>query len=67
MNRNSNIALVIGLISGGLAFFLLYQKASEIEKKATPVDVMVASNYIPAGVFLKSNMVEKKSNPGVIC
>ena len=63
MNRNSNISLAIGLIFGGLAFFLLYQNASEIEKKTTPVEVLVASDYIPAGVFLKSGMVGKKAIP----
>jgi pilus assembly protein CpaB len=62
-NRNSIIALVIGILSGGLAFFLLYQNTSEIEKKTTPVQVLVASDYIPAGAFLKADMVEKKTVP----
>ena len=50
-NRNSIIALVGGIFFGALAFFLLYQQASEIEKKATPVQILAASEYIPAGVF----------------
>jgi pilus assembly protein CpaB len=62
-NRNSAIALIIGILFGVLAFFLLYQNASEVEKKATPVEILVASDYIPANVFLKSNMVEKKNIP----
>ncbi len=62
-NRNSIIALIVGVFCGALAFFLLYQTASEIEKKATPVQVLVASDYIPVGVFLKANMVEKKTVP----
>lgn len=63
MNRNSIIALSIGVLFGGLAFFLLYQQASEIEKKATPVQVLVAAAYIPAGAFLRPDMVEKKLVP----
>ena len=63
MNRNSIIALITGVLFGALAFYLLYQQASEIEKKATPVDVLIASAYIPAGVFLRPDMVEKKSVP----
>ncbi len=63
-NRKSVIALVIGILSGGLAFYILYQNASEIDQKATPVQVLVASDYIPAGVFLGPNMVEKKPVPG---
>ncbi len=62
-NRNSAIALATGILAGGLAFYLLYQNASEVEKKATPVQVLVASDYIPAGVFLRADMVEKKSIP----
>ena len=62
-NRNSIIALVVGVLAGGLAFYLLYQNASEIDQKATPVQVLVASDYIPAGVFLKPEMVEKKNVP----
>ncbi len=62
-NRNSLIALVIGVLFGGLAFFILYQNAAELEKKTTPVEVLVAVDYIPAGVFLKPDMVQKKSVP----
>src|SRR5579862_1556197 len=64
-NRNSLIALIIGLLFGGLAFFILFQNAAEVEKKATPVEVLVATDYIPAGVFLKADMVEKKTVPDV--
>lgn len=63
MNRNSIIALVAGILFGGVAFYLLYQQASEIEKRATPVQVLVASAYIPAGSLLRPDMVEKKSVP----
>ena len=62
-NRNSLIALVLGVLFGILAFFILYQNASEIEKKATPVAVLVATDYLPAGTFLKPDMVEKKNVP----
>lgn len=62
-NRNSIIALVGGIFFGALAFFLLYQQASEIEKKATPVQILAASEYIPAGVFLKPEMIAKKAVP----
>lgn len=62
-NRNTIIALAVGIIFGILAFYLLYQQASEIEKKTTPVQVLVASDYIPAGVFLKADMVQKKAIP----
>ena len=62
-NQNSLIALAVGLVSGGLAFYLLYQKASEIEQKTTPVSVLVAARFIPPGSLLKSEMVEKKSIP----
>jgi len=62
-NRNLIISLCLGLASAGLAFYLLYRSTSEIEKKVTPVQVLVASKYIPAGVFLNPNMVEKKSIP----
>jgi len=63
MNRNSVIALVVGVLFGVLAFYLLYQQAAEMEKKATPVQVLVASGYIPAGVYLRPDMVERKSVP----
>jgi len=62
-NRNSIIALAAGLLFGGLAFYLLHEKASEMEQKATPVQVLVASQYIPAGSFLKPDMVDKKMVP----
>ncbi len=62
-NRNSIIALVIGVLFGSLAFFLLYQQASEVEKKTTPVQILVATQYIPAGVFLKPDIVERKAIP----
>ena len=62
-NRNSLLALAAGILFGGLAFFLLYQKASEIEQKTTPVEILVASHYISPGSLLKADMVEKKAVP----
>ncbi len=62
-HRNTILALLAGIFFGGLAFFFLYQNASEIEKKSTPAQILVASDYIPPGVFLKSNLVEKKVIP----
>ena len=62
-NKNSIFALISGITFGGLAFFLLYQKASEIEQKTTPVEILVASNYISPGSLLKPEMVEKKAIP----
>src|SRR5258708_2313102 len=62
-HRISIIALSIGILFGILAFFMLYQKTSEIEKKATPIEILIASRYIPAGSILNSNMVIKKLIP----
>jgi pilus assembly protein CpaB len=62
-DRNSVIALVVGILSGCLAFYLLYQKTSEIEQKATPTQVLVAAHYIPPGTFLNPEMAEKKVFP----
>lgn len=62
-NRNSLLALAAGISCGGLAFFLLYQKAAELGQKSTPIAVLTASRYIPAGSFLKPDMVEKKMIP----
>jgi pilus assembly protein CpaB len=62
-NRNSLAALLAGLLVGGAAFYLLYQKASEMNKKTTPVGILVASHYIPGGSFLKKEMVDKKQIP----
>lgn len=62
-NRNSMLALLAGILCGGLAFFFLHQKASEIEKKATPTEVLVAARYVPAGQFLRMDMVAKQRIP----
>lgn len=62
-NRNSIIALTVGVLAGGFSFFILFQNASEIEKKTTPVQVLIATNYIPAGALLKPDMIEKKAIP----
>jgi len=62
-NRNSILAVVAGILFGGLAFFLLYQKTYEIEQKTTPVGILVASHYISSGSQLKADMVEKKEVP----
>ena len=62
-NRHQFIALIAGIAFGGLAFYLLYQKASELEQRTTPIQVLVASQYIPAGSLLKADMVEKRSVP----
>ncbi|HTA76428.1 MAG TPA: Flp pilus assembly protein CpaB [bacterium] len=61
--RASIIALVVGLAAGLLSFFLLFQKTSEIDKKTTPIEILVASRYIPAGNILTVDMVQKKSIP----
>ena len=63
-NSNSIIALTVGILCGILAFFLLYQKASDIEKKSTPVEILFATRFIPAGNWLKPEMVERRSIPG---
>jgi pilus assembly protein CpaB len=62
-NKTSLIALIVGLAAGLLAFFLLFQKTSEIDKKTTPIEVLTASRYIPAGSILTTDMVQKKSVP----
>jgi len=56
-------ALAAGIGFGVLAFILLYQKASEIEKRSTPVPILVAARYIPPGSTLQSDWVEKKNVP----
>jgi pilus assembly protein CpaB len=61
--RASIVALIIGLLAGLLSFFLLFQKTSEIDKKTTPIEVLIASRYIPAGSVLTLDMVQKKSIP----
>ncbi len=61
--RNSLIALSAGILFGTLAFVLLYQKASEVEKKTTPIQVLVASGYIPIGSILKPDLVKKTDIP----
>ncbi len=61
--RNSMLALGIGLGTGALAFFLLFQKASEVASGTTPMEILVASRYIPAGSVLRSDMVERKAIP----
>jgi pilus assembly protein CpaB len=62
-NRNSLFALAAGILFGGLAFLFLYQKASEIEQKTTPIEILVASHYISPDSLLKADMVEKKAVP----
>jgi len=61
--RNTLIALGVGVLCGGLAFLFLYQEAGEITKKATPVEVLFASRFIPARSFLSPDMAEKRSIP----
>lgn len=61
--RNTIIALSVGFLFGTLAFYLLYEKASEMEQKTTPVEILVASDYIPPGSILKARMVGKKAVP----
>jgi len=56
-------ALAAGIGFGVLAFVLLYQKAAEIEKRSTPVPVLVAVRYIPPGSSVKADWVEKKNVP----
>jgi pilus assembly protein CpaB len=56
-------ALAAGIGFGVLAFVLLYQKASEIEKRSTPVPVLVAVRYIPPGSVIKPDWVEKQKIP----
>jgi pilus assembly protein CpaB len=46
-----------------LAFILLYQKASEIEKRSTPVPILIAIRYIPPGSTIQPDWVERKDVP----
>jgi pilus assembly protein CpaB len=62
-SRNTLWALAAGLAFGGLAFILLYQKASEIERRSTPQDVLVAAKFIPPHTHLKPGLVIHKSIP----
>lgn len=61
--RNSIIALTLGILFGALTFLTLYQRTSDIEKKTTPIAILVAAHYIAAGNVLTSDMVIKKSVP----
>jgi pilus assembly protein CpaB len=63
MTRPSVWALSAGLIFAAIAFYLLYQKASEIERRSTPVEILVAKRYLPAQTPLNPSMVEKKLVP----
>lgn len=56
-------ALGVGAAMGALAFILLYQQASEIQRKSTPIPVLVAKRYIPAGVPLRPDWVELRQVP----
>jgi pilus assembly protein CpaB len=62
-NRNAIVALIAGIFFGLLAFYLLYQKSAEIERKSTPVEILVSRDYIPAGSFLNADMAGKKTVP----
>ena len=65
MNRkNFILSLGAAVLCGAAAFLLLYQKAAEVEARSTPVSILVAARYIPAGSFLKNGMAELKSVPG---
>jgi len=61
--RASIIALIVGLSAGCICFFLLFQKTSEIDKKTTPVEILVAAHYIPPGSILTSDMIIKRTIP----
>jgi pilus assembly protein CpaB len=61
--RPTGWALAIGVACGGLAFFLLYQKSSEIQKRSTPVPVLMAVRYIAPGASVRPDWVEKKMVP----
>ncbi len=63
MTRPGVWALSAGLCFAALSFFLLYQKASEIERRSTPVQVLVSNRYIPARARLNPSMVEKRTVP----
>jgi pilus assembly protein CpaB len=63
IQRPSLWALTVGFSVGALAFVLLFQKASEIEKRSTPVPVLVATRYIPPGSSPQVDWVEKKMVP----
>jgi len=62
-SRKTLWALAAGLAFVGLSFILLYQKASEIERRSTPQDVLVAAKFIPPHTHLKPGLVVHKSIP----
>jgi pilus assembly protein CpaB len=62
-NKTSLIALTVGILAGLLCFYLIFQKTSEIDKKTTPIDILVSAHYLPAGSLLTADMVIKKSIP----
>jgi len=61
--KRMGLATMIGLLTGGSAFFILHHKASELEAKTTPVEIWVASRYIPSGSRLIPGMAQKRAIP----
>ena len=53
----------MAVLLGGASFILLYQKASEIERRSAPVKVLVASRYIPPQVPIQGAWVDQKPIP----
>ncbi len=64
MIKKTMIPLGSGILLGLFAFIFLFQKASEMDKKTTPVHVLVAKSYVATGHFLTADLVEMKSIPG---
>jgi pilus assembly protein CpaB len=64
MSRKILVPLGSGVFLGLIAFGLLFQKAAELEKKTTPVTILVFKTYIYPGQSLSADLVESKSIPG---
>ncbi len=62
-DRKTLVSLAVALACSGLAFFLLYRQAREIEGRSRPVPVLVAKQYLPANGPFRRDRVERRMLP----
>jgi pilus assembly protein CpaB len=58
------IALGSGLLAGLIVFGILMDQIQRIHRQTTPVDVLVATTFIPPLSILRPDQVEKRKIPG---